>query len=53
MTAQDYILKEKRVMERECRRRGINPEEWICRFALVYYEKYAHRVLTSSSKAQK
>lgn len=45
MTTREYILKEKRIMERECRRRGISPSEWISRYATRYYEKYAHMVL--------
>lgn len=45
MSPQQYILRERRIMERECRRKGINPSEWISRYAYVYHKKYAHKVL--------
>lgn len=46
MSNKDYILKEKNLMERECRRRGISPDEWVSRYAQVYYQKYASKVLS-------
>lgn len=45
MTTRQYILKEMRIMERECRRRGISPAEWISRYAKAYYQRYASKVL--------
>lgn len=45
MSPRRYILKEREIMERECRRRGITPSEWILRYAQGYHKKYAHKVL--------
>ena len=46
MSNKDYILKEKKLMEKDCKKMGISPEEWVSRFAVVYYEKYASKILT-------
>lgn len=45
MTTREYILKEKRLMERECRRKMINPREWIFRYARSYHQRYADKVI--------
>lgn len=45
MSPQHYILKEKKIMEKECRRKGISPDEWISKHAVAYHNKYAHKVL--------
>lgn len=45
MTTKEYILKEKRLMERDCRRKGISPNEWVSRFAKSYHQRYANRVI--------
>lgn len=45
MTTREYILREKRLMERDCRRKGINPNEWVLRFAKSYHQRYANRVI--------
>lgn len=53
MTTREYILKEKRIIERECRRRGIDPAEWISRYAHIYYQKNASKVLVSCFEGYK
>lgn len=44
MSGEQYILKEKRLIERAYKERGLSAEGWISQNALAYYLKYAKSV---------
>ena len=45
MSPQQYILKEKKMMERQCKRKGLSESAWVSKYAHTYYKKHAYKVL--------
>ena len=50
VTAREYILRETKLMERQCRQGGLTPEEWVSKFAASYCKMRAHRVSSQNSE---